>query len=197
MNQKQHVEVFIMKQSNQAKQEYKTHLTATIDCVQFLLRKGLALRRHDEFDDSRNQGNFIELLQFLEYHNEIVNKVLQNTRDNLNLVASNIQKYIVSVAASETTCAIIDELMLSEVCLQLMDYVFPRIGGRGYDGTTFLVVAEKQVEVAFLFNMVASVVNVVSASCKRKEILQSSQVIKKWLRKMEHTQSKESKLVCY
>ncbi|KAK8675842.1 hypothetical protein V6N13_033905 [Hibiscus sabdariffa] len=37
MNQKQHVEVAITKQSNQAKQEYWTHLTATVDCVRFLL----------------------------------------------------------------------------------------------------------------------------------------------------------------
>ncbi|KAK8590814.1 hypothetical protein V6N13_030890 [Hibiscus sabdariffa] len=55
MNQKQHVEVVITKQSNQAKQEYRTHLTATVDCVRFLLRQGLAFRGHDESYDSSNQ----------------------------------------------------------------------------------------------------------------------------------------------
>ncbi|KAK8669775.1 hypothetical protein V6N13_104544 [Hibiscus sabdariffa] len=55
MNQKQHVEVVITKQSNQAKQEYQTHLMATVNCVRFLLRQGLAFRGHDKSYDSSNQ----------------------------------------------------------------------------------------------------------------------------------------------
>ncbi|KAK8652901.1 hypothetical protein V6N13_126924 [Hibiscus sabdariffa] len=110
MNQRQHVEIVITKQSNQAKQEYHTHLTVAADCIRFLLRQGLAFRGHDESHDSCNQGNFLELLQFLATRNEIVNKVFKNARGNLKLVASTIQKDIVSAVASETTCAIIDDI---------------------------------------------------------------------------------------
>ncbi|KAK8624439.1 hypothetical protein V6N13_065784 [Hibiscus sabdariffa] len=88
MNQKQHVEVVITKQSNQAKQEYRTHLTATVDCVRLLLQQGLAFRRHDESYDSSNQGNFLELLYSLATHNEIVNKRVYVMNDNNEMVRS-------------------------------------------------------------------------------------------------------------
>ncbi|KAK8632732.1 hypothetical protein V6N13_073115 [Hibiscus sabdariffa] len=104
MNQKQHVEVVVTKKSNQAKQEYRTHLTAIVDCVRLLLRQGLTFRRHDESYDSSNQGNFLELLQFLATHNVTVKKVFKNAHGNLKLVAPTIQKDIVSAPASETTC---------------------------------------------------------------------------------------------
>ncbi|XP_029148316.1 uncharacterized protein [Arachis hypogaea] len=65
MKPKQHISVAIEKQSEQAKKNYQIHLTATIDCIRFLLRQGLAFRGNDETDDSVNQGNFLELLNFL------------------------------------------------------------------------------------------------------------------------------------
>ena len=49
--------------SDQARAEYRTGLGASIDCIQFLLRQGLAFRGHDETDDSKNQGNFLELFR--------------------------------------------------------------------------------------------------------------------------------------
>lgn len=111
MNQRQHVESVLSRQSEQAKKEYRIRLTATVDCVRFLLRQGLAFRGHDESEDSRNQGNFLELLQFLADHNDnICNVVLKNAPKNLKVTAHDIQKDIVNAAASLTTSAIIDEL---------------------------------------------------------------------------------------
>ena len=91
--------------------EYRTHLNASIDCVQFLLRQGLAFRGHDESESSSSQGNFLELLKFLIEHNEDVKSVaLNNAPQNLKLVAPEIQKDIVSVVASETINVIIKDL---------------------------------------------------------------------------------------
>ncbi|KAI3666832.1 hypothetical protein L6452_41870 [Arctium lappa] len=78
LNRKQHIESIIIKHSNQARMDYKLRLIASIDCIRFLLRQGLAFRDHDEREDSDNRGNFIELLQFLADHNESIKEVTLN-----------------------------------------------------------------------------------------------------------------------
>ena len=111
MKQKQHIQSVLYKQSEQAKIEYRTRLNASVDCIRFLLLQGLAFRGHDEFEDSKIKGNFLELLQFLADHNESINEVvLQNTPKNNKLCHPDIQKDIVNAAASETTNAIIKDL---------------------------------------------------------------------------------------
>ena len=99
------------KQSDQTLIEYKVRLNASIDCIQFLLRQGLAFHGHDESRYSKNQGNFLELLRFLADHNETIRSVvLKNAPKNLKLTAPDIQKDNASAAATETTNVIINEL---------------------------------------------------------------------------------------
>ncbi|XP_031265295.1 zinc finger MYM-type protein 1-like [Pistacia vera] len=74
-------------------------------------RQGLTFHGHDESYDSSNQGNFLELLQFLANHNEDYNAVaFKNAPDNLKLTSPKIQKDIVSAASNETVSAIIRDL---------------------------------------------------------------------------------------
>ena len=265
MNQKQHIEVAYSKQSNQARKEYRVRLTAAVDCVRFLLRQGLAFRGHDESEDSKNQGNFLELLRFLAEHNETINNVvLKNAPKNLKVTAPDIQKDIVHVIASETTCAIINDLgddlfsilvdesrdiSVKEQMAVLLRYVdkkgciterflgivhvtdtnalslkaaieslfskhglsLSRLRGQGYDGAsnmrgefnglksliikeyesafyvhcfahqlqlTLVSVAKNHNQIALLFNIVANLLNVVGASCKRRDILREKQASK-------------------
>ncbi|KAH7666046.1 Ribonuclease H-like protein [Dioscorea alata] len=111
MNQNQNIQSILIKQGDQARSEYRTRLTASVDCLGFLLRQGLPFRGHDESEESNNQGNFLELLHFFAEHNEAINSVvLKNAPSNLKLTAHDIQNDIISVAASETTKAIINEL---------------------------------------------------------------------------------------
>nr|XP_025694449.2 zinc finger MYM-type protein 1-like [Arachis hypogaea] len=110
MRPKQHITAAIEKQSEQAKKNYQIHLTATIDCIRFLLRQGLAFHGNDETDDSVNQGNFLELLNFLAQHNEEIDRAFKNAHGNLKLIAPSIQKDIVRAAAKETTKVIVDDL---------------------------------------------------------------------------------------
>jgi hypothetical protein len=42
----------------------------------FLQQQRLAFRGHDESKNSSNQGNFLELLQFLVKHSEEIDKVV-------------------------------------------------------------------------------------------------------------------------
>ncbi|KAJ9153884.1 hypothetical protein P3X46_027272 [Hevea brasiliensis] len=53
------------------------HLNASIDCVQFLLKQGLAFRSHDESNNSTNKGNYLEILQFLADHNEGISNLAE------------------------------------------------------------------------------------------------------------------------
>ena len=71
-------------------------MNASVDFVQFLLRQCIAFRGHDESKNSSNQGNFLELLRFLVYHNQAIKAVtLKNALENLKLTTLEIQKDIV------------------------------------------------------------------------------------------------------
>ena len=111
MNERQHIRNVINKNAKQSRTDYRIRLTASVECIRFLLRQGLAFRGHDESENSSNQGNFVELLQFLCDHNEQVRAVaLKNAPANLKLTSPPIQKDIVNAAAVETTDAIIRDM---------------------------------------------------------------------------------------
>ena len=107
MNEKQHIQSVLVKQSNQDKLEYRVQLNAIVDSIRFLLCRGLTFRGHDESQDSSDKGNFLELLQFLGDHNESINEVLQNALKNCKLTHFDIQKDIVNAIACETSKAIV------------------------------------------------------------------------------------------
>ncbi|XP_024195937.1 zinc finger MYM-type protein 1-like [Rosa chinensis] len=104
MNEKQHIRNIIDQNVHQSRIDYRVQLEASVDCIRFLLRQGLAFRGHDESENSSNQGNFLQVLQFLVDHNDEVRAVaLKNAPENLRLTSPRIQKYIVNAAAVETT----------------------------------------------------------------------------------------------
>ncbi|XP_057461111.1 uncharacterized protein LOC130751528 [Actinidia eriantha] len=101
----------MLEHSEQSKVDYRIRLCATIDCIRFLLKQGLAFRGHDESEDSDNRGNFLELLEFLSNHNnEVGAVVLKNAPENLKLVSPAIQKDIVNAAAIEILNVIITDI---------------------------------------------------------------------------------------
>ena len=102
MKQKQSIGTAFDKQSEQIKSEYRTRLNATIDCVRWLLRQGLAFQGHHEFENSSNRGNFLELLHFYAERNENVGSVIwRNALANQQMIAPSIQKDIVCAAAKK------------------------------------------------------------------------------------------------
>ncbi|XP_062113583.1 uncharacterized protein LOC133824645 [Humulus lupulus] len=108
MNEKQQIQHIFVKKNDKDRKSYRVRLTASVDSIRFLLRQGLAFRGHDESEDSNNQGNFLELLNFLADHNEEVRAVaLKNAPENLRLTSPRIQKDIVNACAIETIDVII------------------------------------------------------------------------------------------
>ncbi|XP_070668833.1 uncharacterized protein [Malus domestica] len=111
MTQKQHIETFVIKQTDEARVNYHTLLSGALDCPRWLLRQGLAFRGHDESLKSSNRGNYIELMQFLADHNEKVRKVVfENGPKNLKYTSFDIQKDLVRACAIETINAITKDM---------------------------------------------------------------------------------------
>ncbi|KAG8660787.1 hypothetical protein MANES_02G192750v8 [Manihot esculenta] len=95
MNQAQHIEESISKQSEKSK----------IECC------CLAFRGNDEYEGSLNKEKFIELLKVLASFNEKINNVaLKNAPENLKLIAPSIQKDIINICVVETTNVIIRDV---------------------------------------------------------------------------------------
>ncbi|XP_058777614.1 uncharacterized protein LOC131651908 [Vicia villosa] len=120
---KQNQMVLSNKQSEQAFDLHPSRLAATIDCIRFMLKQGLALC-DIESTGSTDQGNFLELLKDLfKCENSRSLVTLENTSENYQLITPAIQKYILNAAALETTNAIISDLgdglfgiFVDEVC---------------------------------------------------------------------------------
>ncbi|KAI5328884.1 hypothetical protein L3X38_028281 [Prunus dulcis] len=112
MNQKQHNRTVLIKQSEQARIDYRIFLTASLDCVRFLMRQALPFRGHDESDKSSNKGNYLKLLQFLAVHDEKVKAVvLENASGNFKLISPTIQKDLVNACATEAIKKIIKDMV--------------------------------------------------------------------------------------
>ncbi|CAN6586647.1 unnamed protein product [Malus baccata var. baccata] len=111
MTQKQHIETFVIKQTDEARNNYHTLLNASLECTRWLLGQGLPFCGHDESLKSNNRGNYLELMHFLSKHNEQVRKVVfENAPKNLKYTSSDIQKDLVCACAIETINAITKDM---------------------------------------------------------------------------------------
>ncbi|WVZ98180.1 hypothetical protein U9M48_043649 [Paspalum notatum var. saurae] len=95
----------------QYKADYLARLTWSLKCARYLARQELSFRGHDEKKDSKNKGNFRELLSWLAGNFECVNRVVgDNAPSNCQMMDHKIQKDLLSACAHETTKFIIEEL---------------------------------------------------------------------------------------
>ncbi|XP_057719287.1 uncharacterized protein LOC130933681 [Arachis stenosperma] len=227
MKQKQHIEVVFQKHSGQAKRDYRTHLTATIECIRFLLRQGLAFRGDDESHNSNNQdivraaasettkviiddlGDDLFAVLVDEARDISVKEQMAVCLRYVNKEGIVMEQFLGLVHVSSTNALSLKVAL--ESLLTKHNLSLARIRGQGYDGATnmqgefnglksmilkenacafyvhcfahqlqlaLVVVAKKQVEIALLFNLLASLCNIVGASCKGKDMLRESQMQK-------------------
>ncbi|KAJ9541078.1 hypothetical protein OSB04_027584 [Centaurea solstitialis] len=103
LDEKQRIEALTIKHPEESNIDYKIYLDASIDCLRFLLRQGIAFRDHVECETSSNRGNFVELLQFLANHNKSIEAAtFNNVAESLKLTSSDFQKAILNAVAAET-----------------------------------------------------------------------------------------------
>jgi hypothetical protein len=104
MNQDQSIQVALNKQTDLTKKKNRIRLNASIDSVRYLLSQGLAFRGHDESKESKNKGNFRELVKTLANQNDDIRKVvLENAPENLQWICGDIQKELSSYFAKVTS----------------------------------------------------------------------------------------------
>ena len=93
-------------------------LKTSIECARWLAFQACAFRGHDESLDSKNRGNFIELVKFTStFNDKLANVVLENASWNAKYTSPTIQKEILHVLASNVWNAIREEIGDAKFCI--------------------------------------------------------------------------------
>ncbi|CAH1109478.1 unnamed protein product [Psylliodes chrysocephalus] len=85
----------------------KEYFKIISDVLLTLCRQGIALRGHDESEDSKNKGNFKEICELVSRHNPLFKE--QHTK-YFNLTSSDIQNDIINIIGNMILNTIIDEI---------------------------------------------------------------------------------------
>jgi hypothetical protein len=93
-------------------------LKTSIDCVRYLASQGCAFRGHDEGPNSKNRGNFLELIKLVSvYDKDVAKVVLENALGNANYTSHPVQKNILHALAKRVRDAIREEIGNSKFCI--------------------------------------------------------------------------------
>ncbi|XP_027941243.1 zinc finger MYM-type protein 1-like [Vigna unguiculata] len=135
----------------------RLRLKTSIDTVRFLSLQACAFRGHDESTESRNQGNFLEMIKLIaSYNDEVAKVVLENASFNSKYTSPKIQKELLNILSSKVKnhireeigdskfCIVVDEAhtatitLKNELCVVLSRHNLnvSNIRGQGYDGAS-------------------------------------------------------------
>ncbi|XP_057248129.1 uncharacterized protein LOC104902931 [Beta vulgaris subsp. vulgaris] len=96
----------------------RLRLSASINVVEWLTFPKCAFRGHVENADSKNQGNFLEMLKLIaSYNKDVRDVVLANAPQNAKYIAPSIQKQILHVFAKKVQNEIRKEIGDSKFCI--------------------------------------------------------------------------------
>ncbi|KAH1096127.1 hypothetical protein J1N35_013048 [Gossypium stocksii] len=179
MNQAQHIEVSLDRQTTQQISANRLRLKTSIDVVRWLSFQGCAFRGHDESSGSKNHGNFLELLSLLASYDEKVEDVLKSAPQNSSYTSSTIQKEILQIYASRVCNVIREEIgdrkfsiivdeARDESKKEQMAIIWRFVDEQGQ-------AAGEVVEVHQFFKDLSDIVNIASASSNRHDELQKAQ----------------------
>ena len=86
-------------------------MTTSINCIRYLTYQACALRGHDEGPQSKNRGNFLELIKLISKYNKNVDEVvLENAPGNAKYTSHHVQKEILHVLATRVRSTIREEI---------------------------------------------------------------------------------------
>ncbi|XP_071688547.1 uncharacterized protein [Rutidosis leptorrhynchoides] len=120
LNQDRHIENVIEKKSAEEVLKNRLRLKTSVDIVRWLTFQACAFRGRDETSNSKNRGNFIELLKLLASYNDEVSKVvLENAPFNSKFTSGDIQKEILSIIANKVSKHIRSEVGNSYFCVMV------------------------------------------------------------------------------
>ncbi|KAL4599349.1 hypothetical protein ACB092_11G120400 [Castanea dentata] len=97
---------------------YQLQLKTSIECARWLAFQACAFKGHDESLDSKNKGNFIELIKFTStFNDKVASVVLKNAPRNAKYTSPTIQKEILHILASNVRNAIREEIGDAKFCI--------------------------------------------------------------------------------
>ena len=102
LNQAGHLENVVAAKDDEKVERNRLRLKASVAVVRWLTFQSCAFRGHNEKAESKNKGNFLELLGLLAVFNPDLTKViLGNSPYNSKYTSPDIQKEILAIYASE------------------------------------------------------------------------------------------------
>ncbi|XP_027916063.1 zinc finger MYM-type protein 1-like [Vigna unguiculata] len=146
LNQNCHIRNVLEVQSSDQIMKNRLRLKTSIDTVRFLSLQACAFRGHDESIESRNQGNFLEMIKLIASHNDEVAKVvLENAPFNSKYTSPKIQKELLNILSRKVKNHICEEIGDSKFCIvvdeardeskkEQMALVLKFVDKNGYDG---------------------------------------------------------------
>ncbi|XP_042380497.1 uncharacterized protein LOC121972954 [Zingiber officinale] len=162
MNQDEHIQSILHKQSKQMRNDYRIRLNASIDCIRVLLRQGNSFRGHDETRGSLNPVDESRDVSMNEQMSVVLRYV--DTSGHVNERFIGIE-HVTSTTTLSLKAAI--DKMFSKYNLSIAN-----VRGQGFDGASNMqAVAKKNLPISNFFRIVGDVVNIVGSSYKRSDLL--------------------------
>nr|XP_023873801.1 uncharacterized protein LOC111986410 [Quercus suber] len=117
-NYSRHIDKLIEKQTSKELENNRLWLKTSVKCARWLAFQACAFRGHDESLDSKNRGNFIELIKFTStFNDKVASVVLENAPGNAKYTSPTIQKEILHILASNVQNAIREEIGDAKFCI--------------------------------------------------------------------------------
>ncbi|XP_074561276.1 uncharacterized protein LOC141817538, partial [Curcuma longa] len=180
LNQSGHVENIINVHTNEEREKNRLRLKVSVAAVRWLTFQGCAFRGHNESIQSRNRGNFLQLVKLLAEFNPEVEKVVMENAPVRKHIRDEIGDSKFSIIVDET-CDVAKREQMTLV-LRFVDgagVLQERIFEvKDMMGALALVAASNDVvPVCQFFQKLLFIVNTVDSSAKRHDELRDSQVI--------------------
>jgi hypothetical protein len=106
-----HIEEVVGKQTNEDIKNNRLRLKTSIDAIRWLAFQSCSFRGYDESAESKNHGNFLEMVKLLDsYDDEVKVVVLENAPKNAKYTSTQIQQEILNLMACNVQKSIRDEI---------------------------------------------------------------------------------------
>ena len=118
VNQACHIDKVINRQTSKQVANNRLRLKASIDSIRWLTFQGCSFRGNDESLESKNRGNFIELLNVLAtYNNDVGKVVLENAPKNAKYTSPKIQKELLQILSNKVRMHIREKIGDAKFCI--------------------------------------------------------------------------------
>ncbi|XP_026431236.1 zinc finger MYM-type protein 1-like isoform X2 [Papaver somniferum] len=117
-NPQQHISTIIRTQSIEIIRRNRLRFTISVQCALWLAFQQCPFRGHDESKNSKNRGNFLEMVRFSATLNDKVKEVvLENAPKNSTYTSPAIQKEILNIVSNEIRDKIREEIGDRKYCI--------------------------------------------------------------------------------